>query len=169
MSDSRADAIRIERLDRSTASANSNRIAELLNRIPLLDYAADDVVAEVSHRGKPYGHKWHHSLFANADNEIVAVLIAYEKQVDPPYYPERSSYLSEIAVDPAWEGLGIARRLTEQWLDETSDIGPHSLQTNSSESNATVIAFYERLGFRKVSEKTYDNRVDLIMYRTQEV
>jgi ribosomal protein S18 acetylase RimI-like enzyme len=42
---------------------------------------------------------------------------------------------------------------------------PHSLQTNSRTENQQVIAFYQRRGFVEVARKSYDNRVDMMMFR----
>jgi ribosomal protein S18 acetylase RimI-like enzyme len=158
-------SIDIKTLTRAFAEAHVDRLTQLLNRIPLLDYTADDVLAEVSSRAKPLTDKWRQSLVAVNGDEVIGVLIAYVKRADSPYYPEDSCYLSEIAIDERWERRGIARTMTEQWLSNTKGSLPHSLQTNSAESNQPVADFYRRLGFEEVSSKAYDNRVDLMMFR----
>lgn len=152
-------------LTKDRAEAECERIAELLNRIPLLDYTNEDVLSEVSYRGKPLTGKWDQSLIAVAGDQIVAVLIAHQKQADPPWYPEDSCYLSEVVTDSEWEGRGIARQLTERWLASTAHLAPHSLQTNSRAENQPVIDFYKRMGFEEVARKEYDNRIDMMMYR----
>jgi ribosomal protein S18 acetylase RimI-like enzyme len=132
------DDIELVKLTKALASAHAERIADLLNRIPLLTYTTDDVLAEVSHRGKALVGKWDQSIAVIRSDEVVAVLIAHQKKADPPWYPVDSCYLSEIAVDSSAEGLGLARLMTESWLRDTQHLAPHSLQTNSSESNAAV-------------------------------
>ena len=74
----------------------------------------------------------------------VAGIVSYEK------HPDGSAYISELAVDPRYQGKGIARQAMTQVLAETRSTPRVWLMTHPD--NAGAIRLYESLGFRITGE-----------------
>lgn len=78
-------------------------------------------------------------------------------------------HLVTIAVDPAFQRLGIASRLLLNCLEQARDAEMPSVVLEVRESNAPAQALYERFGFRKLGRlrKYYkDNDEDALVMET---
>lgn len=58
-----------------------------------------------------------------------------------------------VAVDPAWRGLGIARRLLEATLRHLYTERVARLFLEVDERNVSAVTLYRRTGFEKVGER----------------
>jgi N-acetylglutamate synthase-like GNAT family acetyltransferase len=89
----------------------------------------------------PMDLKWHNFMLAvdEASGEVVGTA-----QIKT--HRDGSRELASIATLPAYQGQGIATQLIEFWL--ASDAGPLYLTCR-----AVLGPFYERFGFRGLSEK----------------
>lgn len=59
--------------------------------------------------------------------------------------------VSNIAVDPAWRGLGIGDRLMEEMLTRARMAGVREVFLEVRQSNEPAIGLYEKYGFYQVS------------------
>ncbi len=158
------------RLTRENALEQINNLIQLANLIPLVDYSKDMILRETKGSTKLYG-KWEHSLAVYDNNEIIAFLIAYEREAeDNDQYPVNSLYINELAVNNKYQKKGIGTQLLKIFIDVSKREGFKYLngpliirvQTNSATSNLHVQKLYENLDFKKVSHKEYTNRTDNI-------
>lgn len=163
------DEIEIFTLDKETGKRYSEKIAELLNQIPLTHHTAAGVMAEEK-EGRIYYGKWEHSLIAFLDGNPVGVLLGYERaEEDNELYPENSFYLNEIAVSKAAKGKSLGKHLIELFIERAEkflylegDVVIR-IQTADLEENRKVIELYEKIGFKKTGIKSYPLKNDLVM------
>ena len=73
--------------------------------------------------------------------------------------------MSELAVDPGYQGQGLARQLIGHYMEQALRSGTKefTLQTNAAEWNVPVRHLYESCGFVVDGYKQYPNRQDVIM------
>lgn len=161
-------------LTRNLARRYDHVLASLANTIPLVEYTADDVLADNKHDRCLYG-KWIHGLVVFWGDEVVGFVSAYERISERnEQYPANTLYISELVISKKHRGKGVARVLMERFFEKNSKIGMkviggelnYSLQTNSADWNKPVIDFYLSLGFLVQSEKFYSNRVDSVLRRS---
>lgn len=160
-------------LTRELAERHVEALVVMLNRIPLVDHTPDDVLRE-GKDGEAFIGRWAESVVAMAGDRPVGLLTTHVKPVQEPTYPVRSVYMSGLAVDADREGRGIARAMIARWLESTSrrefvqahDVGCHSVQTNAAEFNARTQDLYRSFGFETKATKQYDNRTDVVMFRS---
>lgn len=161
-------------LTKSTAEEHTDRLVELANLIPQVDYTRTNILAEKKDDRILHG-KWDHSYAVMNDGYIVGFIVAYERaHEDSEQYPKNTLYISELAVAPEYQGQGIARQLLDHFFAESNVLGflhldgilNYSLQTNSAEWNDKVHRLYESYGFRQRATKEYPNRVDVVMGHT---
>lgn len=161
----------IEKLDSEQARRQIIRLTELISLIPEVEYISDDVIRVEKPDGRQMHDKWEHSYVATAEGEdkILGVIFGYKRGTEnSELYPHDTFYIAEIAVDPAVQGRGIARRLLTRYhqdsIKEAEDLGiGFSVQTNSAQWNEGVKKLYELFGYTVVGQKVYDNRVDFVM------
>lgn len=165
---SQIQGYQVTRLTKEMAYAHADRLCYLINLIPFSNIPKEDVLAE-SRGERQYHHKWKHSyVLMNDDQEIIAMLTAYERdREDNELYPFESIYLHMLAVDADYQRQGIARALVTAFLTHERYIGfegdaVFSIQTNSASWNTHVQNFYRSLGFIPIAKKEYDDRVDIV-------
>lgn len=157
-------------LGKEFASQHAQEIARLLNFIPLVQYSVEDALVE-SKGDLFFRCKWELSLAAMTGKTLAGVIMGYERRADGIEYLKNSIYISELAIAPEHQRKGVARALLALFIKRVRSRGlimiegPTILtvQTNSAPWNRHVQMLYESFGFKKVSTKTYANRVDWIM------
>ncbi len=88
-------------------------------------------------------------VFLLAENEGVFMGFAsYECH----YKKEATTKIHKIYVIPSGQGKGVGRRLISEIAGRAAESGDRLLQLNVNKHNP-AIQFYEKLGFRKVSEE----------------
>ena len=102
--------------------------------------------------------------------EVVAILIAFEREPKGPVYKSPSFYIHLFAVKESFRGKGIGTALMELFLERCKPGFKHlegrpavTVQTNSEDFNQGTISFYRKLGFKRIGRKVYRERVDFIM------
>ena len=158
-------------LDKDTASKHAERLGELANQIPQVEYTAEDILAETKGE-RELLRKWDHSLIVFDGDKTVGFIMGYERKGEGnDQYPDNTIYISELAVDESYQRRGIARQLLESFLEKNNHVGllsldgdtNYSIQTNSAGWNSHVIELYESFGFKKRATKDYPNRTDVIL------
>lgn len=158
-------------LTKSTAEEHTDRLVELANLIPQVDYTRTNILAEKKGDRILHG-KWDHSYAITENGRIIGFIMAYERaKEDNEQYPKNTLYISELAVAPEYQNRGIGRQLLDYFFIENNASGllhldghlNYSLQTNSSDWNDKVLKLYESYGFRQRATKEYSNRVDVVM------
>lgn len=157
-------------LDKETAEKYLADILELVKQVPLVDYSLESILAEGKDKRIFYG-KWEHSFIVLDEDKPIGIVMGYEREAEGnEQYPQNTLYISELAVDKKYQRKGLGRELMMFFLNYNQKLGfkylegeiNFSLQTNSAENNLPVQKLYEKIGFRKRSEKVYDNRTDNI-------
>lgn len=59
-------------------------------------------------------------------------------------------YISDLWVDPKWQGRGIGRALVEHFLEKMRTAGISTATISTHAKNVSAIRLYERCGFRIV-------------------
>lgn len=163
--------IAIRPLDQDFAKKHLARLYELLQLIPDVRYRPEDLLAVVKPDGRDMHAKWQHSFAALDGDKLVGFVMAFERAAEAnEWYPTNSLYISELAVDPAYQRHGVGHHLVTTLLEQVKVQGWRELtgpvvfstQTNAADWNAPVRDFYESFGFQVIGQKQYDNRTDLV-------
>jgi GNAT superfamily N-acetyltransferase len=94
---------------------------------------------------------------ALAGGEVVGVVTLFPE--DTALAPgERAMRLRGMAVDPAWQGRGIGRKLMRALVDAARSHGVGVLWANGRD---TALGFYEGAGFRVVGDGFVDGEMHL--------
>ena len=94
------------------------------------------------------------------------VVVAFFKAARGEVHTRHVAYVSLLAVDPALEGRGIARRMMADALDLLRAQGARRIELTVESTNPRAIAFYRKLGFeiegtlRKGYESPHEGFVD---------
>jgi [ribosomal protein S18]-alanine N-acetyltransferase len=129
-------------------------------------------VEEIERRAYPT--PWSRSMFASELGKPTSVCLGAFEGEQLIGYVVNSRYVDawhvmNVAVDPDYQGRGIATRLLERLFELTADDGRDGYTLEVRVSNAEAIRLYEKLGFeaRGLRRGYYtDNREDaLIMWR----
>lgn len=79
-------------------------------------------------------------------------------------------HITNVAVDPTYQGLGLGRRLMVELTNRVKELGVDSMTLEVRPSNTRAISLYTSLGFRSVGQrpKYYTNPVEAaeIMWNT---
>jgi ribosomal protein S18 acetylase RimI-like enzyme len=67
-------------------------------------------------------------------------------------FPADWSYIRLVGVDPLFQGLGIARALTERCVEKARDLGESVIGLHTSEMMPAARHIYETMGFRVIRE-----------------
>lgn len=59
--------------------------------------------------------------------------------------------LKSMAVDTAYQGQGIGRRLVEVAVSQAASEGQHTLLVSTATADVGTLRFYQRMGFRMLS------------------
>jgi len=150
-----------------------NDICKSLDQIPRVDPHTKEQLLQAKSGDRVLYKKWDHSFLLLDEENFVGVIMGYErKSENNDQYPYNSIYLSDFAVAKEYQRKGIGKFLVKIWLDKNRIIGflkldghlRFSVQTNLADWNEHVKKLYESFGFKKTSEKKYDNRTDNIYF-----
>ena len=83
-------------------------------------------------------------FFVHEENGAV---VAMCKIARGEVHTRHGAYISLLAVDPALEGKGIARRFMLDAIERMRADGARRIELTVESTNARGIAFYEKLGF----------------------
>ena len=162
----------VQALDKEFATEHLSRLYELVKLIPGVHYEPEDLLATAKPDGRIMHAKWQHSYVIVDDQTPVGFIMGYEREAETnDLYPSNSLYISELAVDPAYQHHGYARKLLARQLKDTLHRGfaeldgavRFSVQTNSVDWNEPVRQLYQSFGFQAVGRKQYPNRTDVVM------
>jgi len=129
-------------------------------------------VEEIERRAYPT--PWSRSMFASELAKPTSICLGAFEGDQLVGYVVNSRYVDawhvmNVAVDPGFQGRGIATQLLERLFELTADDGRDGYTLEVRVSNANAIRLYEKLGFeaRGLRRGYYtDNREDaLIMWR----
>jgi GNAT superfamily N-acetyltransferase len=73
-------------------------------------------------------------------------------------------WIDDVAIDPAWQGRGLGRRLLRFAEDEARRLGLPALGLLTNERYLANIAMYERHGYRETHREPYRG-TDLVHFR----
>lgn len=144
-------------------------ICKSLDQIKLVDVHTTEQLRALQKGDRKLHHKFDHSLIALSGNNYAGIIIGYEREAEEnEQYPKNTIYLNDLAVSTDFQKKGLGRFLVEAWLTYNKEVGFLSLdsdlffsvQTNSAQWNKHVQDLYTSFGFKKIAQKTYDNRVD---------
>ncbi len=123
---------------------------------------------------RAYPTPWSRSMFASELGKSTSICLGAFEGGELVAYIVNSRYVDawhvmNVAVDPDYQGRGIATRLLERLFELTADDGRDGYTLEVRVSNAEAIGLYEKLGFegRGLRRGYYtDNHEDaLIMWR----
>lgn len=129
-------------------------------------------VEEIERRAYPT--PWSRSMFASELGKPTSICLGAFEADQLVGYVVNSRYVDawhvmNVAVDPDYQGRGIATQLLERLFELTANDGRDGYTLEVRVSNAVAIQLYEKLGFeaRGLRRGYYtDNREDaLIMWR----
>ena len=112
-----------------------------------MEYMLDLMYSEQS-LIKQFG-QGHSFLLAKDNNEAVA-FASYSKTGSPGIYT-----LHKLYALPSQQGKGLGKKLIEYILNEINKENAQALQLNVNRQNV-ALKFYERLGFKIISEEDID-------------
>jgi ribosomal-protein-alanine N-acetyltransferase len=123
---------------------------------------------------RAYRTPWSRSMFASELAKSTSICLGAVEGERLVGYVINSRYVDawhvmNVAVDPDYQGRGIATRLLERLFELTANDGRRGYTLEVRVSNVDAIRLYEKLGFeRRGTRRGYytDNREDaLIMWR----
>lgn len=161
-------------LDQIKAREHIDWIVATHNIIPFQFWGRRDVLAEQDDNRKYLG-KWEISRIALSESgDPLAFCIGFELRPDDQYYSKPGVYLHRLAVAQGAQGKMIGVLLQTETIAQIFKRGlryvgspQHPVlvwgQTNKILANKTVVRFHQGAGFRIVGEKSYPDRIDVIM------
>lgn len=156
-------------LSKELCKEKIEEILMLLRTIPNSNYREEDIIGETKGNRILYG-KWEHSLILLKENEVVGILIGYERAKESEgLYLENCYYINEIAVSKKYKGQGLGKWLLEMFIERAKEFKyldgeiKIRIQTTNSIENEKVINLYESVGFKKVGIKKYPQKEDIVM------
>ncbi len=107
-------------------------------------------------------------LLARQSAQIVAFLrLSLRKPwaIDPAYFTPvpTALYLTNLAVDPAWQRQGIGRQILDAACVRAAEWPAHALRLDAFANATGAGPFYTKCGWREVARVTY-RRTPLIYY-----
>ena len=161
--------IKIYTLNKKIYMEKGEKILDLLGTISNSNYKLEDLFLEKKGERILYG-KWEHSLILLKENEVVGILIGYERVKESEgLYLENCYYINEIAVSKKYKGQGLGKWLLEMFIERAKEFKyldgeiKVRIQTTNSIENEKVINLYESVGFKKVGIKKYPQKEDIVM------
>lgn len=85
-------------------------------------------------------------------NEIVGMAFLIPSGNPFLYFPSEWSYIRYVGVNPAFEGYGIGKKLTQQCIDLAKNSGEKTIALHTSEFQNAARHIYESIGFIKQKE-----------------
>jgi len=92
-------------------------------------------------------------IVAITDNRVVGSVV-YNRpgSADHPLLPADWAFFRALAVDPAWAGQGIGRRLVEACIARARSQGGAGIGLNVADVNEIAVCLYRRMGFTMVGD-----------------
>ena len=159
--------VKIIKLNKNIAKKYENSILKLHNQIPLLHWESNDLYKDRDLK-RIYFLKWQISTIALFNNRPIGICIAfYNKTNNSNYF----LYIHRLSVDVKYQQKGIGKNLilntciNFRKFISTNECNILYVQTTKEEyvgKNNTATGFYEKLGFKKIGEKKYRNKIDNI-------
>lgn len=154
----------ITQLSKEYCINNANTIIELVNIIPYIHWSIEDLLSQ---KEDYYGNKWNYSYaITNRDEDIIGIIIAYFRISDEKHIFD-SIYIHRVAVAPKYQNKGIGTRALKYFINKSFKEIPWllniTLQTNDEYRNIRIINFYSFLGFKRMYNLTYPNKIDVLM------
>lgn len=157
-------------LSKGLCTEKIDEIVNLLKLIPNSNYTRDDILAEKKGDRVLYG-KWEHSLILMNRDEIVGILIGYEREKEEKennLYGDNCFYINEIAVSRKYKGKELGKYLLSYFIESVKEYKylkgeiKIRIQTTNSEENRKVIELYRSVGFKKIGIKKYPLKEDIV-------
>jgi len=169
--DKQGHSYQVDLLSKEFADREWKQILDIGNRISGIEWSKEYLIADKDEY-REYRGKWDHSLVVMNGQEVVAFLIAFEREPKGRVYKFPSFYIHFFAVKDSYQGRGIGKKLLELFFENCEKGFKHlegkpvvTLQTNVADFNQKAKDFYRKFGFRKIGRKIYPNRTDWIMVR----
>ena len=107
--------------------------------------------------------QWHECLLATArkclkGGKDLLQVIRRVRHLSSGSASETGGKLFTIAIDEAYQGRGMAVKLTQAFLDHCRSHGMSHCHVSTSRDNRAACRLYEHLGFREEREFTLDDR-----------
>jgi len=122
-------------LDGVFAIAMQEPVLRFLNFEPMDRLAFTPVFGALARSGTFFVH------------EEDGVIVGFYKAARGEVHTRHVAYLSLLAVDPALQGKGIARRMMTEAIECLRADGAKRVELTVENSNARAISFYRSLGF----------------------
>lgn len=146
-----------------------DEIVNLLKLIPNSNYTRDAILAEKKGERVLYG-KWEHSLILMDRDEIVGILIGYEREKEENnLYRDNCFYINEIAISRKYKGKELGKHLLNYFIESVKEYKylkgeiKIRIQTTNSKENRKVIELYRSVGFKKIGIKKYPLKEDIVL------
>ena len=157
-------------LTKDLAEKYCDSILMSLDLIPVVSKHTREQLLSDTKNDRILHGKWLHSiLMLTNDKKYIGVAIGYERKSEGnDKYPKNCIYLNDFAISASFQKKGLGKILLNNFLEHNKNIGlkliggeiAFAIQTNSADWNNHVQRLYENAGFKKISEKKYENRVD---------
>ena len=93
------------------------------------------------------------------ENEIIGMAFLIPHGNPFLFFEPDWCYIRLVAVNPKYEGKGIAKKLTQQCIQNAKETGEKTIALHTSEFQNAARHIYENLGFEKQKEfDLYDKR-----------
>lgn len=86
------------------------------------------------------------------ENQIIGMAFFIPSGNPFLYFPSEWSYIRYVGVNPAFEGNGIGKKLTQQCIDKAKETSEKTIALHTSEFQNAARHIYESLGFIKQKE-----------------
>jgi ribosomal protein S18 acetylase RimI-like enzyme len=150
----------------------AKEIVQIHNLIPFQRWTIEDFLLEQDEK-RIYKHKWQISSVCSEESILVGICVAFEDNQSIIYNNNNFLYLHRIAVLPEYRLQGIGRDLIKHTCKNFFILNP--LENKKKVIVMTPImalnnidfenseGFYRKLGFTKIGEKHYKNKIDSIL------
>jgi diamine N-acetyltransferase len=96
-----------------------------------------------------------HTVLVRAEDELIGYLQVRRGSAPDCVTGPDPVELQRIYVDAGWHGQGVAQALIAEALDIARQVGGRTMHLGVWENNHRALAFYEKLGFRRVGEREF--------------
>lgn len=167
-------SMRVVTLSPNLVKVHSQEIIESLDQIPLTNPHSLAGLLAMEKPERSFLEKWQHSLIAfDEQDRYIGIAIGYERASEEnELYPAHSIYLNDFAIHSDFQQQGFGRKLLLEFLAQNRRVGflvltgdvVFSVQTNAAAFNIHVQRLYESVGFKPITQKVYENRVDMVCW-----
>ena len=112
----------------------------------------EDISAVEKIERRVFSRPWSKQAFLDAMQQDTLFVVALEQEMIAGYCGMYCSFaegeITNVAVDPQYQGQGIGRAMMEYFLEQAGRRGIDRILLEVRISNANAIHLYETLGFR---------------------